>query len=145
MIPAPVMSVEQLRDFLDNAFPLLGRQYEISAVTDRGVTMRLELGALHERPGGTVAGPVMMGMVDAAAWMATLSRIGPVALAVTSSLTINFLDKPALTGELLAHGELLRLGKRTSYIDVRIVSHPGDGSERLVAQASVIYSIPTAR
>jgi acyl-coenzyme A thioesterase PaaI-like protein len=137
------MTVGQLREFLADAFPWLGQAYEVHEVTDQGVTMRLELGAAHERPGGTVSGPVMMGMVDAAAWLSTLSRIGPVALAVTSSLTINFLAKPPLTGELLAHGHLLRLGRRTSYIDVRIVSYPGDGTQTLVAQSSVIYSIPS--
>ena len=45
-------------------------------------------------PGGTLSGPTIMGLADAAAWLVTLSRIGPVALAVTSSLTISFLAKP---------------------------------------------------
>lgn len=142
-VPAPVMDVQQLRDFLASHFALMGQQYEVHEVTPTGLTMRLEINAAHERPGGTVSGPVMMGMVDGAAWLATLSRIGPVALAVTSSLTINFLEKPGLNGELLAHASLLRLGHRNSVSDVRVISYPADGSEpKLVAQASVTYAIP---
>ena len=140
------MTVEDLRAFLTKHFTLMGERYEVHEVTPTGLTMRLELSGAHERPGGTVSGPVMMGMVDGAAWLATLSRIGPVELAVTSSLTISFLEKPALTGELFAHAELLRLGRRLSVSDVRLVAHPGDGaSPRLVGQATVTYSIPTAR
>lgn len=138
------MTVEDLRTFLNDAFPWMSRAYEVDEVTDTGVTLSVALGPQHERPGGTVSGPVMMGMADAAAWLATLSRIGPVALAVTSSLQINFLDKPALTGVLRAHADLLRLGRRTSVSDVRIVAYPGgDEPPRIVAQSSVSYAIPS--
>ena len=78
----------------------------------------------------------MMGLADAAAWLATLSRIGIVPLAVTSNLTINFLAKPGLA-DLVAEAELLRLGTRSSVTDVRIFS-----DDTLVAQATVGYSIP---
>ena len=45
-------------------------------------------------PGGTVSGPALMGLADGAAWLAILAQIGPVALAVTTSLHIDFLRKP---------------------------------------------------
>jgi acyl-coenzyme A thioesterase PaaI-like protein len=73
----------------------------------------------------------------------TLSRIGPVALAVTSQLTISFLRKPG-PADLLAHGSLLRLGKRQSVSEVRLWSDGGDPSEP-VAHATVTYAIPTER
>ena len=75
------MTARELNDFLYGAFPAAPRPHEVTAVTEAGVTLRLFIGAEHERPGGTVSGPAMMGLADAAAWMATLSRIGPVALA----------------------------------------------------------------
>jgi acyl-coenzyme A thioesterase PaaI-like protein len=99
----------------------------------------MPVGSLQGRPGGTVSGPTMMSLADAAAWLATLSRIGIVPLAVTSTLTIHFLAKPALDADLFAEAELLRLGARSSVTDVRITSGL-DGP--LVAQASVGYSIP---
>lgn len=142
-LPKPVMTVADLETFLAEHFALMGELYEVVAVTDRGVALRLPIGAQHERPGGTVSGPTMMGLADGAAWLAILSRIGPVALAVTSSLTINFLAKPGLRGELWAYADVLRLGRRLSVCDVRMVSTGDHGAaEHLVAQATVTYAIP---
>jgi acyl-coenzyme A thioesterase PaaI-like protein len=54
------------------------------------------------RPGGTISGPTMMALADLALYVAILAQIGPVGLAVTTSLNYNFLRKPgqaALIGE----------------------------------------------
>ena len=84
----------------------------------------------------------MMGLADAAAWLVTLSHIGPVALAVTSSLTISFLAKPG-QADLLAHATLLRLGRRQSVSEVRLWSDGTDPSTP-VAHATVTYAIPSS-
>lgn len=136
-VPVAVMTAGELNDFLAKAFPQFERPYGATEVTDRGVVLRLPIGPQHERPGGTVSGPTMMGLADGAAWLATLSRIGPVALSVTSSLTINFLRKPSLDHDLLATASLLKLGRRLSVTEVHLTS--GDD---LVAQATVTYAIP---
>jgi uncharacterized protein (TIGR00369 family) len=132
------MTPEELNAFLAEAFPKVPRAYRVAEVTAEGVVLRLPVGDEHERPGGTVSGPTMMGLADGAAWLATLSRIGPVALAVTSNLTINFLRKPPMA-DLWAHAAILKLGRRLSVCDVHIVSH---ASGDLVAQATVTYAIP---
>ena len=69
---------------------------------------------------------------------AILAHIGPVALAVTTNLCINFLRKPRL-GPLLGHCRILKLGKRLAVVEVAI--RPPDDSD-LVAQATATYSIP---
>lgn len=138
-VPDPIMAAADLTAFLSEAFPQFDRAYEVAEVTAEGVVLRLPIGPEHERPGGTVSGPTMMAVVDAAAWLATLSRIGPVALAVTSSLTINFLRKPPLTADLWAQASLLKLGRRLSVSDVLVIS--GDNGD-VVAQATVTYAIP---
>ncbi len=79
-----------------------------------------------------------MTLADTGAWMAILSRIGPVVLAVTTSLHIDFLRKPAL-GDVLAEAELLKLGSRLAVVDVRLYS---EGHRDVVAKAQVTYSIP---
>lgn len=137
-VPDPVMTPDELEDFLAAAFPKAPRAYRVSEVTGEGVVLRLPIGEEHERPGGTVSGPTMMGLADAAAWLATLSRIGPVALSVTSSLTINFLRKPPLA-DLRAEARLLKLGRRLSVSEVHLLS---DLTGTLVAQATVTYAIP---
>ena len=48
----------------------------------------------HLRPGGTVSGPAMFTLADVGLYVAILAHIGPIALAVTTNLNINFLRKP---------------------------------------------------
>ena len=128
----------ELQKFLDGAFPEAPPPYVIEEVADWGVRIRLPVTGAHGRPGGTVSGPTLMAMADAAAWLAILAQIGPVALAVTTSLHIDFLRKPALV-DLVAEGRLLKLGKSLAVADVGLRSI---GHEELVAKAQVTYSIP---
>jgi uncharacterized protein (TIGR00369 family) len=132
------MSATELQSFLDGVFPDSPPPYLIEEVAPWGVRIRLPVTQAHSRPGGTVAGPTLMAMADAAAWLAILARIGPVALAVTTSLHIDFLRKPDLV-DLVAEGHLLKLGKQLGVADVGLRS---DGQEELVAKAQVTYSIP---
>ncbi len=136
------MDADELNEFLCNAFPGAPRGYRVEQVDLDGIRMRVPYDPGQLRPGGTLSGPTMMGLADAAAWLVTLSRIGPVALAVTSSLTISFLSKPGPV-DLLAHGTLLRLGKRQSVSEVRLWSDGGTPDEP-VAFATVTYAIPAS-
>jgi acyl-coenzyme A thioesterase PaaI-like protein len=142
--PRPiVMSVAELNDFLSTAFPGSPRAYAVEHVDQDGLRMRLPYDDGQLRPGGTLSGPTMMGLADGAAWLVTLATIGPVALAVTSNLTISFLSKPGPV-DLLAHATLLRLGKRQSVSEVRLWSEGSDPGAP-VAHATVTYAIPSDR
>ena len=46
------------------------------------------------RPGGTLSGPTIMALGDAAMYAVVLGRLGRVEMAVTSNLNINFLVRP---------------------------------------------------
>ena len=80
-------------------------------------------------------------MPDVTAYLLILSRIGPVALAVTTNLNINFMRKPSPEA-VLGVGRLLKLGKQLAVADVHIVS---EANRTLFAQATLTYSIPPAR
>jgi uncharacterized protein (TIGR00369 family) len=138
-VPAPVMSVDQLEAFLREVFPQAQPTWKVEEVTETGVRVRQPVGNGHARPGGTVSGPTMMALADGAAWLATLSRIGPISQTVTSSLTINFLRKPPLAADLWADTELVRLGRRQSVSEVRMYS---ETSGEPVASSTVTYWIP---
>lgn len=90
------------------------------------------------RPGGTIAGPILMGLADFALYAAVLSRIGPVPLAVTTSLTTNFLRRPR-PADVLAEARLLKLGRRLAYGEVTLLS---EGEGEPVAHVTGTYSIP---
>src|SRR4051794_10316788 len=64
------------------------------------------------RPGGTVSGATLMALSDCAMYVAVLSAIGPVRLAVTTNLNINFLRKGAAGQDVVAEARLLKLGRR---------------------------------
>lgn len=137
----PVMTVEEITAFLDETFPQInfgGRAYFIENVGPGSATVRLKAVERHLRPGGTVSGPSMMEMADLAAYVAILAHLGPVALAVTTNLTINFLRKPS-PGQLICDCRLLKLGRRLAVADCAI--HPQDSIDP-VAQAMATYSIP---
>jgi len=83
----------------------------------------------------------MMSLGDFAMYVAVLSAIGWVPLAVTTNLTINFLKKPAAR-DLLAQARLIKLGKRLAVGEIAIHS---DGDDDLVAHVTSTYSIPAVR
>ncbi len=88
------------------------------------------------RPGGTIAGPFMMMLADVCMFAVVLSLLGEIKLAVTTSLNINFLRKPAEC-DLVARGNIIKLGKRLAVVEVSIYSE-----EDIVAHATGTYSIP---
>jgi uncharacterized protein (TIGR00369 family) len=104
--------------------------------------VRLPVAERHLRPGGTVSGPTMFALADVAIYLMILSRIGPVALAVTTNCAIDFLRKPPAGRDLVARARLLKLGRTLAVGDVLIHS---DGADEPVARASLTYSIPPAR
>lgn len=90
------------------------------------------------RPGGTISGPMLMGLADLAVYAIVLAAIGRVELAVTTSLTINFLRKPP-PADILAQARLLKLGKRLAVGEVELYSA---GEPEMVAHVTATYSIP---
>jgi uncharacterized protein (TIGR00369 family) len=88
------------------------------------------------RPGGSIAGPFMMMLADICMYAVVLSLLGEIKLAVTTSLNINFVRKPANT-DLVAEGSIIKLGKRLAVLEVSIYSN-----DDIVAHATGTYSIP---
>lgn len=106
---------------------------------DGSVVVAHPVGERELRPGGTVSGPVMMTLADVALYLAILARIGIVPLAVTTSLSINFLRKPRADRRVVARCRLLKLGKTLAVGEVYIYS---EGEDEPVAHATGTYSIP---
>lgn len=135
------MDVKALTAFLESEFPQVNADGVAYTVTGAGpgyATMRLDPGDRHLRPGGTVSGPTLFALADIAAYVAILAQIGPVALAVTTNLNINFLRKPEL-GPIDATAKVLKLGKRLAVMDISLTNGQDD---ELVAHATATYSIP---
>jgi uncharacterized protein (TIGR00369 family) len=93
------------------------------------------------RPGGTISGPTLMALADFAMFVVLLSAIGPVGLAVTTNLNINFLRKGAPGKDVLAEAKLLKLGRRLAVGEVNLLSGT---SPDPIAHVTTTYSIPNA-
>lgn len=93
------------------------------------------------RPGGTLSGPLQMALADAAMYAAILASLEKAEMAVTSNLSINFLQKPA-AADLIAEASVLRMGRRLAFCEVRLLS-PGQGEEVLVAHVTGSYALPS--
>lgn len=138
----PRMSAQELESFLYSHFPHIDHaDFCVEQVDDMSVRVRLKYDQKHLRPGGTISGASLMTLADMAMYMAVLGMIGPVALAVTTSLNINFLRKPG-QADVIAEARLLKLGKRLAVGEVTMNS---EGDPEPVAHATVTYSIPPER
>ena len=138
---AAKMSVTELEQFLRAEFPQSFGSGDTRIETADGETCRLRQrysdGML--RPGGTISGPTLMGLADCAMYVVLLSAIGPVALAVTTNLSINFLRKGVPGHDVLAEARLLKLGKRLAVGEVMLFSA---SSPDPIAHVTATYSIP---
>lgn len=113
-------------------------------VTELGggkVVVRLPFNESFLRPGGTVSGPVLMGLADLAMYALVLSLIGRVELAVTTNLNCNFLRRPR-PAAVIARGRMLKLGRRLAVGEVELYS---EGDDEMVAHVTATYSIPPER
>lgn len=139
---APKLARKELWDLLRRNFPEMSNamvNYELDALWYGGCRLRHPFLESSLRPGGTLSGTTMMSVADFAMYIAVLSAIGWMPLAVTTNLNINFLRKPA-PRDLIAEARLIKLGKRLAVGDIAIRS---EGEEDLVAHATSTYSIPS--
>ena len=136
---ALMMDKEALGAFLRREFAQVAADFAVDRADEAGVCLRLLAQERHLRPGGTVSGPALFALADVAMYLAILSRIGPVALAVTTNCSIDFMRKPEAGRDVLAEARLLKLGRVLAVGDVLVFS---DGKAEPVARASLTYSLP---
>ncbi len=133
------MDASALEAFLAVEFAEVAADFAVERLTPEGCVVRLKVAARHLRPGGTVSGPSMFALADVGVYLAILSRLGPVALAVTTSCAMDFMRKPVAGRDLIGEVRLLKLGRVLAVGDVLIFS---EGETSPVARASMTYSIP---
>jgi uncharacterized protein (TIGR00369 family) len=135
------MSVAELETFLHREFPQAFANGDIGIESADGASclLRQHYSDRMLRPGGTVSGPTLMALADFAMYVVLLSAIGPVGLAVTTSLNINFLRRGQPGQDVLAAARLLKLGKRLAVGEINLLSGT---SPDPIAHVTATYSIP---
>ena len=142
MSPPPRITIEAFAAVMRELVPYVGQlDIRIARLGYGTITLVMPPSDLLLRPGGTIAGPAQMALADIAMYGLVMSRLGRVELAVTTSLSINFLRRPE-PAAITAEGRLLKLGKRLAVGDVTLTS---EGVAEPVAHAVVTYSLPPAK
>ncbi|NYT79916.1 PaaI family thioesterase [Alcaligenaceae bacterium] len=98
--------------------------------------LRLPDRSSHQRLGGIVAGPMLMGLADVALYAAIVGATGN-SEAVTASLSMNFLRK-APPGGILAQATILKTGRLAAGEVLLVPAAGGDP----VAQAISTWALP---
>jgi acyl-coenzyme A thioesterase PaaI-like protein len=130
----------EIVDFLAREFPQ--NECIVEEVDERFAIVSHAIGPAQLRPGNTVSGPLLMTVADVGLYVATLATIGLVPLAVTTSLTINFLRKPSPRNPIIGVCRLIKVGRILIVGEVELYS---DRNEDMVAHAVGTYSIPPKR
>ena len=137
----PRITIAEIQDLCGDSLPwvaMLG--FTIEEIGKGTCRVRLPQRDEFLRPGGTVSGPALMSLADYGMYVAVLSAIGRVELAVTTNLNCNFLRRPK-PGAVIAECRLIKLGKRLAYGEVSLYSE-GDEAQGPVAHVTATYSIP---
>ena len=137
----PRLTIADIEALMVQHFPE-GRPFAtMTALRDRELELHLPFRADWVRAGGTISGPVMMGLADTAAYYLVLAYAGPVPEAATANLDIHFLARPQPIA-MVATARLLRLGRRLAVCtgDMR-----SEGATEIVAHATVTYALPPAK
>lgn len=133
------MTTDDLQVFLKDVFPQVAGDLVVEDVNEMTARVRLIVGDKWLRPGGTVSGPAMFTLADAAFYLGLLAQIGPQALAVTTNASLDFMRKPQAGADIYAQVRIHKLGRVLAVGDVLIYSV---GMDKPVARASMTYSIP---
>ncbi len=131
-----------IQAFLDEVFPQVKDEFVVEHVEEMYVELRTPIRDKHLRPGGTVSGPTMFALCDVCVYAAVLAMIGREALTVTTSVSLDFMRKPAADRDLIGKCRLLKLGKVLAVGDVLLYS---EGLEAPVARSTMTYAIPPKR
>lgn len=140
----PVMHADEINAFLATEFPQMNagtRDYEVIEIGPGTAHVRLNADDRHLRPGNTVSGPAIWALADIGGYACCISHCGPKALAVTTSLNINFMRKSA-PGAIDGHARILKLGRSLLVFDIEI--HGADGVG-MIAHATGTYALPPAK
>ena len=137
--PSSRISIAEFEEFAREKLPLVGQLGIRAERIDAGhVVMRMPCTDDVLRPGGTVNGPAMVALADVAMYVVVMSLIGSGELAVTTTLTANFLRRPK-PADLVAEARILKLGKRLAVGEVSLYT---DGEPDPVTHVTATYSIP---
>lgn len=135
------LTAAQVEEVIRKGLPSATGGFKVEEVRENFARVRLPFGKWMLRPGHLVSGPAMFTAADAAMYALVMAHLGPVVMAVTANMNLNFLSA-APAGDVIAEAKLLRLGMRLAVMEVAL--YTGD-SRTMVAHVTGTYALPRAK
>lgn len=130
---------KELAEIVAASIPWVGDLgLEVEAIGEGSCRARLPFDPRKVRPGGTVAGPMLLALASYAGYVAVLSVAGRVELAAVVTQTANFFKGTA--GDVIAEARIVNRGRRLVATETRLLA--ADPPETLLAQVTATYSLP---
>ncbi len=135
------LSAAQVEQLITGGFEREPKYLSIEELRPGFLRMRMPFRKWMVRPGDVLSGPALFTAADLAMYALVLAHLGPVVMAVTANLNMNFLSKGRLA-DVFAEASLLKLGGKLAVVEVKL--RAGD-DPTLVAHVTGSYSLPSAR
>ena len=113
--------------------------FGVSQLDEEGAVVTMAFHERHLRPGQTISGPTILKLIDTAAYVVVMGRLGAVTNVATTNMTVNFLRKPVAAG-LVARGAFIKVGRRSALCEISVYSQ-GSEEKGAVAHATVSYAL----
>lgn len=138
---ATCMTAEAVEAVIRKGLPSASTGFRVEEVREGYARIRVPFNPWMLRPGNLVSGPALFTAADAAMYALVLAHIGPVVMAVTANMNLNFLSA-ARAGDVVAECKLLRLGSKLAVMEVALYTA---GDEAMVAHVTGTYALPRPR
>lgn len=136
-----ILQADEVADLIMRGFKATTPFFHIDELRHGYVRARLPFQPWMLRPGNVISGPALFTAADLAMYALVLGHTGPQMMAVTSNLSLNFVNKGS-AADVFAEGTLLKLGRKLAVMEVKL--RCGEDQD-LVAHATGSYAIPTSR
>ncbi|HRI65519.1 MAG TPA: PaaI family thioesterase [Polyangium sp.] len=133
------ITAEEFETAIRFGIPMMNTlSFRVECIEAGYARLRMQFDERHVRPGGTIPGPLLVVVADAALYAMVMSVLGMELLAVTSNLNIHFLRKPLPTA-VIGEATMIRHGRRSIVGQVILYS---DGESEPIAHVTSSYALP---
>lgn len=129
----------QIEDLIQRGFASQQKLFTIESLQPGTLRLRMPFQPRMLRPGNVLSGPALFTAADIAMYALIMAHAGPVLMAVTANMNLNFLNKAA-PGDIIAEARLLKLGRKLAVMEVSLYSSAAP--ETLVAHTTGSYALP---
>lgn len=133
------LSGEQLEKLIHMGFTASEPFMRVEELKPGSARIRMVYKKWMLRPGNVISGPTVFTAADLAMYVCVMGHIGPELMAVTSDMTLHFLNK-GVPGDVIAEARLLKLGRRLAVMDVLVYSSINPSTA--IAHVSGSYALP---